>query len=283
MKELRISHETLYTFNAPVVLGPHQLGVRPREGPDLRLASASLKIEPAATVRWARDPFDNAVATITFQPTPSNLLRITSEAVVHKFDEEPLDFILSDFAVGFPFAYPPEDSEILRPFFANRSEKSREAAGRWAAHALAQDRGLETYEALDRLCRAIQRDFIYQAREEQGVQTAEETIARGVGSCRDFSNLLMEAVRAYGLAARFVSGYRYEVDLPQELGATHAWTEVFLPGAGWKGFDPTIGRLADWTHIATAVARSPTDAPPVSGVFSGGPTTAKLDVHVVVA
>ena len=280
MRKLKVWHETRYIFSTPVVLGPHQFMMRPREGPDLRIESALLEIEPKASVRWARDPFDNAVAAIAFEQTPVHALRITSAASVRKFDEQPLDFLLSEYAVDFPFAYPPEHSEILRPYFANASRNSRQAAGRWAAGALDDSGGLQTYEALDRLCRTINRDFIYQAREEPGVQTAEETVARGAGSCRDFSNLLMEAVRAYGLAARFVSGYRYEAGLPRELGATHAWTEVFLPGAGWKGFDPTIGALADWSHVATAVARSPTDAPPIAGVFYGGLTNAKPEILV---
>lgn len=283
MRKLKVRHETRYAFSAPVVLGEHQLMLRPREGPDLRIDAASLEIEPAATIRWARDPFDNAVATLSFETTPVLALRILSEATVDKFDEEPLDFILTEYAVDFPFAYPPEHSEILRPYFANASRESREAAANWAAPALGDVSGLQTYEALDRLCRAIKRDFTYQAREEPGVQTAEETLRRGVGSCRDFSNLMMEAVRAYGLAARFVSGYRYEEGLPTDLGATHAWTEIFLPGAGWKGFDPTVGALADSNHIATAVARAPTDAPPIAGVFSGGAATSTLSVQVEVS
>ena len=122
----------------------------------------------------------------------------------------------------------------------------------------------------------------YAAREAPGVQSAEMTLEIGSGSCRDFANLFMEATRALGLAARFVSGYRYEAGLPPEQGATHAWAEVYLPGAGWKGFDPTIGALADWTHIAAAVARSPTDAPPVAGVLHGPPVDAALYVTVTV-
>lgn len=280
MKKLKIHHETRYRFSSPIRLGAHHLMLRPREGPDLWLESSSLTVSPEARVRWARDPFDNAVATLTFDGGPAQELTITSEAVVQKSDSEPLDFVISDDAVTFPVAYAPEDADILRPFFANFSETSRTRAHAWATATIGDEAPIQTYTLLDRLCRAIKRDFTYQGREAPGVQSAEMTLERGAGSCRDFANLFMEAARALGLAARFVSGYRYDAGLPSHLGATHAWAEVYLPGAGWKGFDPTIGELADWTHIAGAVARSPTDAPPVAGVLHGAPVDAALYVTV---
>lgn len=270
MRQLRIRHETRYAFSAPVRLGEHQLRVRPREGADLRIETALLETDPApAQVRWARDPFDNAVATLVFEDAPASALAIISEATVRKYDEAPLDFVISDYAVDFPFAYQPEDGDVLAPFFANASEQERLAAGDWGARARGADGAIETYALLDRLCRAIHRDFAYRVREEPGVQTAAFTLERGAGSCRDFATLFIEAARALGLAARFVSGYRHEPGLPVALGATHAWAEVYLPGAGWKGFDPTIGALSGANHIATAVARSPSAVPPVAGVFTG--------------
>lgn len=280
MQRLKIHHETRYSYGGPVGLGEHQLRLRPREGPDLRIESSMLDIQPAAQVRWARDAFDNAVANLVFEEAPVEALSIVSEVTVQKFDAAPLDFVLSDFAVEHPVAYPPEDADILRPYFANYSEEQRDAAYGWAARSLNADGPIQTYVLLDRLCRAINSEFSYQAREEPGVQTATMTLERGVGSCRDFANLFLEAARALGLAARFVSGYRYEEGLPVELGATHAWAEVYLPGAGWKGFDPTIGELSDWRHIATAVARSPSDAPPVAGDLLSPAVSSTLGVLV---
>ncbi|MEO1330295.1 MAG: transglutaminase family protein, partial [Pseudomonadota bacterium] len=264
MRRLALRHETRYAFDAPVALGTHQLMLRPREGPDLRIETAMLEIDPPALVRWARDPLDNDVATATFDAAHAMALRIVSEVSVCKYDAAPLDFVLNPEAMKLPFAYGNEDAEILTPFFANRSEASRKAARAWASGVLGGEQRPNTQAALDRLCLAVKRGFAYEVREEPGVQLAEETLKLGSGSCRDFANLLIEAARAYGLAARFVSGYRYEAGLPDELGSTHAWAEIFLPGPGWTGFDPTIGGLADWRHIAAAVARSPTDAPPVA-------------------
>lgn len=271
MKKLKIFHETRYAFGAPPVLGDHQLRIRPREGPELRIVSSRLAVQPDAKIRWARDPLDNAVATLSFSSTPVHELKITSEVVVESYGLHPLDFVISDDAVNFPFAYGAEDSDILTPFFANYSQDEREKAHAWARRTIGSDQPIQTYTLLDRLCQAIHRDFAYQGREAPGVQSAGMTLERGAGSCRDFANLFMEAARALGLAARFVSGYRYEAGLPLHLGATHAWAEVYLPGAGWKGFDPTIGELAGGSHIAAAVARSPTDAPPVAGVRWGLP------------
>lgn len=282
MKQVKIHHETRYLFDAPVRLGEHQLRLRPREGPELRIESATLETSPAAQIRWSRDPFDNSVANLVFSGVLTRELKIVSEAIVWKYDVAPLDFLISDYAVEFPIAYLAEDAAILEPFFANFSQDEREAAQAWAAKALGSYGALQTYQVLDRLCRSIKDEFEYQAREEPGVQSARETLERGVGSCRDFANLLMEAARSLGLAARFVSGYRYEADIPIEFAATHAWVEVYLPGAGWKGFDPTTGELAGWGHIATAVARSPTAAPPVAGVIYGASVNATMDFSVEV-
>lgn len=106
-------------------------------------------------------------------------------------------------------------------------------------------------------------------REEPGVQSARQTLSKGSGSCRDFALLFMEAVRCLGLASRFVSGYLYAPLMADEIGSTHAWAEVYLPGAGWKGFDPTIGKIAGSDHIAVAVARLPESVPPIAGSFIG--------------
>ncbi|MFZ2313343.1 MAG: transglutaminase family protein [Methylobacter sp.] len=120
--------------------------------------------------------------------------------------------------------------------------------------------------------KAIATGFAYQQREEPGVQTPADTLTRRTGSCRDFATLFIEACRSLGLAARFVSGYLYSLTLPQGQGATHAWSEVYLPGAGWKGFDSTSGQVVGNQHITVAVSRHPESVPPVSGSFIASPT-----------
>ena len=138
---------------------------------------------------------------------------------------------------------------------------------------------IQTYVLLQRLGVYIQQTLAYQLREEPGVQSVAETLSRGTGSCRDSAFLFMETARHLGLAARFVSGYLHAAPSTANFGATHAWAEVFLPGAGWKGFDPTIGEVVGTDHIAVAVARLPESVPPVAGSFIG-PPGASFDVGV---
>jgi transglutaminase-like putative cysteine protease len=128
---------------------------------------------------------------------------------------------------------------------------------------------METFVLLDQMNRRIAGQFFYQMREEPGVQAPACTLARNSGSCRDFAAFFMEACRFLGLASRFVSGYLFTSDFDTNNGSTHAWAEVYLPGAGWKGFDPTSGEVVGNRHIATAVARHPEAVPPVAGSFIG--------------
>lgn len=127
----------------------------------------------------------------------------------------------------------------------------------------------ETFTLLDRMNRLIAGQFFYQMREAPGVQSPALTLALNSGSCRDFAALFMETCRYLGLASRFVSGYLFTSDFDTGNGSTHAWAEVYLPGAGWKGFDPTSGDVVGNRHIATAVARHPESVPPVAGSFIG--------------
>jgi transglutaminase-like putative cysteine protease len=138
---------------------------------------------------------------------------------------------------------------------------------------------IETFSMMQRLAQRIQQSLTYQRREEPGVQTPAQTLSLGTGSCRDYAYLFMEAAHHLGLAARFVSGYLHAPPADSDYGATHAWAEVFLPGAGWTGIDPTIGSLAGTDHIAIAVARLPESVPPVSGSFAGS-SASTLDVGV---
>ena len=149
----------------------------------------------------------------------------------------------------------------------------------WIANLWRPNEQIETYTLLQRINAHIHQTLTYQRREEAGVQTATGTLNRGTGSCRDFACLFMEAARRLGLAARFVSGYLNAPPSTVNFGSTHAWAEVYLPGAGWKGFDPTIGEIVGTNHIAVAVARLPESVPPIAGSFVG-PLGASLDVGV---
>ena len=278
MQRYKILHRTYYNYTAEVMLGPHTLRLRPREGHELRIETSSLKITPAAKLRWQRDVEDNSVAIATFD-APTKQLVIESEVVIQQYNETPLDFLVADYAVNFPFAYTPEDLPLLTPYMGTDQNKPAPALRDWVASFRQPGEKLQTYALLERIISRINQSFSYQLREEPGVQSALDTLTRGTGSCRDFANLLMFTARSLGLAARFVSGYLCAPPSPNDFGATHAWAEIYLPGPGWKGFDPTIGRVVGSEHIPVAVARSPESVPPVAGSYLG-PVGSKLDVGV---
>ena len=278
MQRYKILHRTYYNFSAVVQLQPHTLRLRPREGHELRIESSSLDITPPASLRWHRDAEDNSVAIATFD-TPTRQLVIESEAIIQQFNEAPLDFLVADYAMNYPFAYTPEDRVLLAPYMNGVAPAANDPLAQWVANVWRPGEAIQTYALLQRLCTRIHQTLTYQLREEPGVQSAADTLSRGSGSCRDSANLFMQAARHLGLAARFVSGYLHAPPSTVNYGATHAWAEVFLPGAGWKGFDPSIGEIVGSDHIAVAVARLPESVPPVSGAFVG-PPGASLDVGV---
>jgi len=278
MQRYKILHRTYYNFSGPVRLEPHSLRLRPREGHELRIESSSLKITPAASLRWQRDAEDNSVAIATFDSNASQLL-IESNVIIQQFNEAPLDFLVADYATHYPFAYRANDRVLLSPYMNVVGDPASGLLAEWVTNLWQPGERIQTYALLLRLCTHIHETLAYQLREEPGVQTAAETLSRGSGSCRDLATLFMEAARRLGLAGRFVSGYLCVPPSTANFGATHAWAEVFLPGAGWKGFDPTIGDIVGSSHIAVAVARLPESVPPVAGSFVG-PPGANLDVGV---
>ena len=278
MQRYKILHRTYYNFSAAVRLEPHALRLRPREGHEMRIESSTLKVTPPCTLRWHRDVEDNSVAIATFD-LPASQLLIESEVIIQQFNQAPLDFLVADYATDYPFAYRPEDRDVLSPYMNVPEHAASDRLAEWIADLWQSGERIQTYALLQRLSDHIQQALSYKLREEPGVQTAGETLSRGSGSCRDFAYLFMETARRLGLAARFVSGYLHAPPSTVNFGATHAWAEVFLPGAGWKGFDPTTGEIVGTDHIAVAVSRLPESVPPVAGSFVG-PPGANLDVGV---
>src|SRR5664279_5705407 len=221
MRRLKIVHRTYYNFTAALNLGPHRLLIRPRTGPEVRIESSTLDISPAATLRWQRDAHDNSVAIATFT-TPTMQLAILSEVVVQHYNEAPLDFLVADHAVHYPFAYDAEERVVLEPYLQQPADGDG-ALRSWAAQFWQPGESVQTYALLERLLLGIHQSFAYQSREEPGVQSISETLGRGRGSCRDFAHLFMSAARSLGLAARFVSGYLHAPNSAHDYGATHAW------------------------------------------------------------
>jgi transglutaminase-like putative cysteine protease len=266
MRRLQINHVTTYEFSETVTLLPHTLLLRPREGKNIRIESAKLAIIPAYQLQWQRDVYDNAVALAMFTEKSSRL-SINSRLVLQHYDDQPLDFLVAEYAVRYPFQYDPAERADLAPYLSTLFEQDRSAVSAWLQQFWQSGQVVETYLLLEWINKAIATGFVYQQREQPGVQTPAATLASHSGSCRDFATLFIESCHYLGLAARFVSGYVYSPAPVMGQGATHAWAEVYLPGTGWKGFDSTSGQLVGNDHIALAVGRHPESLPPVAGSF----------------
>jgi transglutaminase-like putative cysteine protease len=261
---LRLAHLTRYEYSGPVSFAPHALYLRPRETPRQRLHHFALEISPAARRIATNDPLDNALDWVFFAPeNQATKLEIRSELMVETLDTNPFDFFLKPTALTFPFTYDAAERSALTPCLTPRADSPPpEVLRAWIDEHLSAPPS-ETVPFLMALNSAVQRALTYTRREEQGIQSAGETLKRGSGSCRDYAVFLIEICRVLGLAARFVSGYLYEPGAagsnPATAPAMHAWAEVYLPGAGWRGLDATRGIFCDDAFVPvahTAVAES---------------------------
>lgn len=260
--------------------------VRPREGYDQRLIEAELAITPQpATVRWLHDVFGNAVALARFDRR-AEALEVVSRVRMEHVPTGPEEIQIEDYARLYPFTYSAEDMpDLLRSIERFEIDHDR-LVDRWARRFLNTAGPTDTLAMLTAMTETIRREFTYVPRHEKGTQTPTETLARRQGTCRDYAMLMIEAVRALGLAARFVSGYVYNPRAGAGVvggGNTHAWVRVFLPGSGWIEFDPTNGIVGSRGLVRVAVARDPYQAVPLSGSWSGFPNSALgMTVHVEV-
>jgi len=264
---LTIRHKTTYRYNRPVKLDAHRLMLRPRESRDLRLISSELIVLPEAVVTWAHDVFGNAVATATFAGTTDHL-------VVDSVVELELDatawpvFEVAASAISYPFPYQSDDRADLGALALQQYPDPTGRLRQWA-EAFVRSRPTDTLSLLKDLSAGIIAWVRYQSREDEGTQSPLETLDRGWGSCRDFAVLFVEAARGLGFGGRIVSGYLYNPEREQEAGTTHAWAEVFVPGAGWITFDPTNRGVGGFNLIPVAVGRGIHQVMPVVGSFTG--------------
>jgi transglutaminase-like putative cysteine protease len=266
MKRLRIIHKTEYFYNQPVTFGPHQALMRPREGHDAHIARAHVHVEPKAEVRWLHDIYDNSIAILTFERA-SDKLSIASEVDVDLYYDDPIEWPIAPSARSFPFQYPPEEHVDLMVYRLPSYPYDGPTLLRWLRGLYEPGQVIDTFDLLNNLNTHIYRSFRYDSRDALGVQLPNETLMRGSGTCRDFAVLMMEAARYLGFGARFVTGYIQMAD--GQHGATHAWTEIYIPGAGWRGFDPTNNKLVGSEHIPVAVSREQEKASPLSGSWEG--------------
>ncbi|MGD9912887.1 MAG: DUF2126 domain-containing protein [Rhizobiaceae bacterium] len=275
-----VYHLTHYTYDRPVILGPQVIRLKPAPHSRTKVLSHSLRVSPENHfVNVQQDPYGNFLARFVF-PEPVTEFKIEVDLVADMTVYNPFDFFVEPSAENWPFEYPEEIREDLAIY------RQAEPAGPLLAKFLAGiDRTpTNTVNFIVDLNARVQREVGYVIRMETGVQTPEETLSLALGSCRDSSWLLVQTLRHLGFAARFVSGYLIQlkpdlVALDGPAGTSvdftdlHAWCEVYLPGAGWIGLDPTSGLLTGESHVPLAATPHFRNAAPISGGFSGSPDT----------
>ncbi len=270
----------------------HRLMLRPRDSHDLRLLETALTVSPPArSTRWAHDVFGNSVCYLGFSDYRlTERLQVVSTLDLHHYparSELPLEAEAEAFPFSYTSAEVPDLARLIERHYADPDRK----VDAWAHQYLPTGGQTGTMAMLTAMTQAIRAGFRYEARTAEGTNDPLVTLETRTGACRDYAVFMIEAVRSLGLAARFVSGYLYDERLSDSGaaavggGATHAWVEVYLPGAGWVEFDPTNGWIAGRNLIRVSVARTPQQAVPIAGSFRGPPDafgSMSVDVQVSV-
>lgn len=271
MTVLTIRHRTTYRYQAQVRFQPHRLLLRPRESRDLRLMNYDLQISPAAAVSWSHDPFGNAVATVDVLQT-ADVLEFTSISEIELCAPAWPNFDIADSAASYPFSYSDDDWTDLGALTAAQYLDPGGRLSAWA-RAFVRSTPTDTLALLKDLSNGVTGWVGYQSRDVGSAHAPLETLDLGRGSCRDMAVLFVEAVRSLGFGARIVSGYLHNPDRDQlgsvDAGSTHAWAEVFVPGAGWITFDPTNRSVGGSNLAPVAVGRDIRQLAPVAGGFEG--------------
>ncbi len=281
MPVLTVQHVTTYRYRRPVGFGEHRMMFRPRDSVDQRIVSWSVEISPAPVMlRSIPDAFGNVVTLAGFSQR-SRELRVENRLVVDHNPTRPESTHVAAYARTWPFTYDLDDMEDLGRVMQRHYPDPEHKVDAWARSFLTGNPAAPTLDLLIAITVEIRRGFTYCARYEEGVQPPARTLALRAGTCRDYAVLMMEAVRALGMAARFVTGYIYSPsgqapapdrdDARAGSGATHAWVEVFVPGAGWIDFDPTNGIVGSRDLIRVACVRDPNQAIPLAGTWTGFP------------
>ncbi|MFT4082186.1 MAG: transglutaminase family protein, partial [Nocardioides sp.] len=276
--KVALEHRTTYEFARPVAIGPHVVRLRPAPHSRTPIEAYSLQVSPADHYEnWQQDPFGNWLVRLVF-PEKADRLEITVGLVADLMVINPLDFFVEEYAERFPFDYSPELAEDLAPYLRPVEDSAQAEVWRGKLPSLPAD-GVPTVQFLAELNAAVNADVAYSVRMEAGVQTPDDTLRLGIGSCRDSAWLLVSLLRQFGLAARFVSGYLVQLttdpfvadafDGPRgperDFTDLHAWCEVFIPGAGWVGLDPTSALFAGEGHIPLSATPHPSSAAPIEG------------------
>lgn len=274
---LTVVHKTTYRYASPVTFGEHRMMMRPRDSHDLRLLKTTLLLRPRATVRWIHDVFGNSVAIARFSE-PANELHVESTFQAQHYPLAETAVEIEEYARQYPFSYDAAEAPDIGRTADRHYPDPEHKVDRWARRFVEDTPDRDTLGILSGMTKAIKAELVYNPRDEMGTQDPATTLTGGTGTCRDYALLMMEAARCLGFAARFVSGYLYDdskiaggADTVIGGGVTHAWTQIYLPGAGWVPFDPTNGLVSDRNLIRVAVTRDPSQAVPLKGSFTGKP------------
>jgi transglutaminase-like putative cysteine protease len=279
-----LRHKTTYAYANPVTLGQHRLMLRPRDSHEMKLHDATLTISPTpAQILWQYDVFGNSIALVDFDTTATELV-IDSTLDVERFAFVAPEALLAEHAHNLPFAYSADEIRDLAGLQERHVPDPEHTVDLWAKSFLedqsAGPTGRETLPLIREMAAAIKENFQYIPRDIYGTQSPLETLGKGSGTCRDYAYFMMEALRSLGLAARFVSGYIYDPSQDPGSnasgvvggGATHAWVQIYLPGAGWTHVDPTNALTTDIDLIPVAIVREPHQASPVAGSIEALPS-----------
>lgn len=273
---LKIEHLTKHSYEQAVSFSDHALFLRPLDSHRRRVTNFIVETTPASTQRWVRDVYGNLVLRCNFGLTESKALEFKTHIELSVDEDNPFDFILESHATAFPFNYREPDLSSLKSYLDTSPSKGAFKVLDWFYQVVPNpSQHPDVVQFLSDINLAIRREIGYVRRDEEGIQEPDTTLELKTGSCRDMAVLFIAILRQLGFAARFCSGYLYvppaEEGEAQAVnraeGSMHAWSEVYLPGAGWKGFDPTNGVLADSYFIPCGVSHEPLNVNPVQGSY----------------
>lgn len=289
---LEVEHTTNDRYAKPVEFGLHRVAFHPRAAHDIRVLYAELDVSPHSRQHWIHDVCSNSLAVV--EPmVPADTLSLRARFAIEHLGVKNQDLPIAESARIYPFQYTSDNQANLSNFLPLQYPQDAPQVSAWVSSFMPQRGTIHTRDVLGNLNAFIRSDFVYAGRDAMGTQSPAQTLALRSGTCRDFALLMMEAARGLGIAARFVSGYIYDPALDTESGApdapaphniqsrdaggtlgsgaTHAWLHVYLPGAGWVPFDPTNTLSGGTDLIRVAFTRTPVQAAPVSGGWTGDP------------
>ncbi|HBR93240.1 MAG TPA: transglutaminase family protein [Opitutae bacterium] len=288
--KLSIQHHTTHSYERAVSFSDHALFLRPLDSHLRHVVRFEVATTPASQQRWVRDAYGNLVLRCNFGLLESQQLSFNTSIVIEVGEDNPFDFILESYATAYPFSYREPDLTALRPYVNAQAPKGAGRVLDWFYQAVPSPmQHVDVVQFLSDLNAAVARDINYLRRDEEGIQDPDTTLALRTGSCRDMAVLFIAITRQLGFAARFCSGYLYDPPVAGEdahvfnraVGSMHAWAEIYLPGAGWKGFDPTNGILANGFFIPCAVSHEPKAVDPIQGsYFANASVASTMDVSL---